>query len=112
MPSDVASPHDWQVPLQAESQQTPSVQKPLEHSLVQAQASPLDLLLAPPSGVHLISAAASLGDASAASDPGPEEPLQPATAVKLTTAIRKAAAPQNPIDLLFTLTKGVKVRRQ
>jgi hypothetical protein len=111
LPSDVASPHDWQVPLQAESQQTPSVQKPLEHSLVQVQASPLDLLLAPPSGVHFISAAASLG-VSTDSDPGPAEPLQPAAADKITTATRNAAAPQNPSDLLFRLTKDVKVRRQ
>ena len=45
-PETSARPQDWQVPSQAVSQQNPSAQKPLEHWLLQPQASPFEQLAA------------------------------------------------------------------
>jgi hypothetical protein len=46
--------HDWQVPQLADPQQTPSVQKPVPHSLAEPQAEPAGFLARqlPPSPVQ------------------------------------------------------------
>lgn len=99
LPRDVGNPQDWQTPSQAESQQTPSAQFPLEHSPAQVQVCPLDLSPVPLVFVHAASVEASFGGVAPASRFASTEVLHPTAPVMITTA--SAASPQILTDLFL-----------